>query len=324
MEYEPHSLDAGCGFPSRELGQEPDLGKDAVMRPPSGDEEVLPPISKLEKVIKRKRASDSEGQKPKKRAARKPKVNIIPLTMESVLSLRDEEEERELNQYEAEVRRLTEERDALKLLSEQREGEVKGLRAELEASQKEQAELAEQVKRIFEFNDIDSGVMANSSVPQVEQKFDMIRQLRVEVDTVRVEAEEWKKNMDRLASEKEAARAQLVSAEAQFRSLKEKALVQAKKLEEFQSRLSSANSDRERLVTELAATKSEVEKTMANADAIVAVYRSDAEAAQIEKAKELEAETRVLDFPDDDDTGSTDGSGSEGGLEGEDDAPGED
>jgi len=49
---------------------------------------------KSEKVIKRKRASDSEGQKPKKRAAHKPKVNIIPLTMESVLSLRDEEEEK--------------------------------------------------------------------------------------------------------------------------------------------------------------------------------------------------------------------------------------
>lgn len=65
------------------------------MRPPSGDEEVVPPISKPEKVIKRKRASDSEGQKPKKRAARKPKVNKIPLTMESVLSLRDEEEEEE-------------------------------------------------------------------------------------------------------------------------------------------------------------------------------------------------------------------------------------
>lgn len=109
-----------------------------------------------------------------------------------------------MSQYETEVRRLTEERDALKLLSEQREG----LRAELEASRKEQAELAEQVQRIFEFNDIDSGVMANNSVPQVEKKFDMIRQIRAEVDVVKSEAEEWKKNMDRLTSEKETARTQ--------------------------------------------------------------------------------------------------------------------
>ncbi|XP_070041351.1 uncharacterized protein [Nicotiana tomentosiformis] len=223
------------------------LGKDAVMRPLSGDKEFLPPISKSEKVIKRKRASDSEGQKPKKRAARKPKASV---------------------------------------LHHEREGEVKGLRAKLEASRKEQAELAEKVKRIFEFNDIGSGVTANSSVPQVEKKFDVIRKLRVEVHAMRVEAEEWKKNIDRLASEKEAARAQLASVEAPLPSIKEKALVQAKKIEEFQSWLSSANSDRERLVTELAATKSEAQKTMANADALVAVYRSDTEAAQV-RAKEV-------------------------------------
>nr|XP_016445726.1 PREDICTED: uncharacterized protein LOC107770911 [Nicotiana tabacum] len=245
------------------------------------------------------------------------------------------EAQQALNRYKAEVRRLTEERDALNLLIEQREGEVKGLRAELETSRKEQTELAEQVK----------------------QKFDVIRQLRVEVDVVKSEAGEWKKNMDRLASEKETAQTQLASAEAQLRSLKEKSLVQAKKIEEFQSRLSSANSDRERLATELAA----------NSDALVVVYQSDAEVAhvrtkevveaaqaqanwvvdhakcqsrretleeihargfdltaEIEKAKELEVEARVLAFPDDDDTRSVSGSKSEGGLEGEDAAPGED
>ncbi|XP_070035566.1 uncharacterized protein [Nicotiana tomentosiformis] len=248
MEYELRCLDAGCGSPYRELG----LGKDAIMRSPSGDEEALAPIIKPEKVIKRKRASDSESQKPKKRAARKPKASV--LHHEAFFQSRGE-----LSRYEVEVRRLTDERDAFKLHGEQREGEVKGLRAEPEASRKEQAKLAEQVKRIFEFNDIDSGVMANSSVPRVEQKFDMVRQLRVEVDVVKSEAEEWKKNMDRLASEKETARTQLASAEALLRSLKEKSLVQAKKIEEFQSRLSSANSDRERLATELAAAKSEVE-----------------------------------------------------------------
>ncbi|XP_070044920.1 uncharacterized protein [Nicotiana tomentosiformis] len=422
---EGRCLDVGYGSPSRELGQEPGLGKDAVMRPPSGDEEALPPISKSEKVIKRKRASDSEGQKPRKRAARKPKVNVISLTMESVLSLREEEEESdsglvaharastdtqdtsvsvgvdtapskhdeveketltqvpeprrtedilprgketieetvdagvrteleapqdgkgaqkdllgaiecgdspffpsfsqsmirdaqavetghgdgahgeedpfrcyfieveyvtvlsdleaskksssevgvpclfneaqqalnrdfvlhhevflqsqgELSRYEAEVQRLNKERDAFKLLNKQRKGELKGFRAELEASRKEQTEMVEQVKRIFEFNDIDLGVIDNSSVPQVEQKFNVIRQFHVEVDVVKSEAEEWKKNTDHLASKKETVRTQMASAEAQLRSLKEKSLVQAEKIEEFQSRLSSANSDRER------------------------------------------------------------------------------
>ncbi|XP_070054923.1 uncharacterized protein [Nicotiana tomentosiformis] len=187
------------------------------------------------------------------------------------------------------------------------------------------------------------------------------------MDAVKVEAEAWNKNMDRLASEKEAALAQLASAETQLRSLKEKALVQAKKIEEFQSRLGSATSDRERLAIELAADKSEVETAKTNIDAMVAVYRSDAEAAQvrakkvaesaqaranwiaehakcqsrretleeihargfdltaeIENAKELEAEARVLAFPDDDDSGSMSASESREGLESEDAALGED
>nr|XP_016446284.1 PREDICTED: translation initiation factor IF-2-like [Nicotiana tabacum] len=234
----------------------------------------------------------------------------------------------ELSWYEADVRKLTEERYALKLLSEQREGEVKEVRAELEVSRKEQAEQAEQVK----------------------QKFNAIRKLRVEVDAVKSEAEEWKKNMDCLASKKETARTQLASAEAQLRSLKEKALVQAKKIEELQSQLSSTNSDQERLATELAAAKIEVEKMMANANAMEVAEAAQARenwvsehakcrsrretleeihargfdlTTEIENAKELEAEARVLAFPIDDDTGKARGSESEGGLEGEDAAPGE-
>nr|XP_033514647.1 uncharacterized protein LOC117279265 [Nicotiana tomentosiformis] len=114
-----------------------------------------------------------------------------------------------------------------------KEREAKGLRAELEAAQKEQADLAEQVKRIFEVNETDSGVVASSSVPHVQRKLDVNRQLREEVDAVKAEAEVWKKNMDHLALVKEATRAQLASAETQLRSLKEKDLVQAKKIEEF-------------------------------------------------------------------------------------------
>ncbi|XP_070031819.1 uncharacterized protein [Nicotiana tomentosiformis] len=405
------------------------FGKDAFMRSPSGDEEALPPISKPEKVIKRKRASDSEGQKPNKRAARKPKVNIIPLTMESVLNLRDEEEEeeidsgsvararavpdtqntsvsvevdtapsrldeveeetltqvpeprgtedvlprgketveevvdagvqtelespqdgggsqkdllraieigdstsfpsfsqlmirdaqavetcrgegaygeedpfrgyfigvenvtcpsdleapkksssevrapylfneaqhalnrafvlhhevffqsrRELSQYEAEVRRLTEERDAFKLLSEQREGEVKRLRVELKASRKEQAELADGRSEIR-----GRGMEEEHGLPRL-RKGDCPNSTGFGYGpTLKFERE---------------------------------VLVQAEKIEEFQSQLSSANSDRERLSTELEAAKSEVEKAVANADAMVAVYRSDVEAAQV-RAKEV-------------------------------------
>ncbi|XP_070050172.1 uncharacterized protein [Nicotiana tomentosiformis] len=248
-----------------------------------------------------------------------------------------------------------------------REGEAAGLRAELEAAQKKQVDLAEQVNRIIEVNDTDSGEVANSSVPQVQQKLDVIGQLREEVDAVKAEPKAWKKNIDCLVSEKEAAQAKLASDETQFRSLKEKALVQAKKIEEFQSRLGSATSDRERLATELAAAKSEVETAKANDDAMVAIYWSDAEAAQvrakevteaaqaranwvvehakcqsrretleeihargfdltaeIENAKELEAEASVLAFPDDDDSLCVSGFESGEGLERKDATPGDD
>ncbi|XP_070054660.1 uncharacterized protein [Nicotiana tomentosiformis] len=235
----------------------------------------------------------------------------------------------ELSQSEAKIRRFTEERDTFKLLSEQKEGEAKGLRVELEAGRKEQTDLSEQVKRIFEVTDTDLGVTANSSVSQVQQKLDVIGQLHAEVDAVKAGAEKWKKNMDRLAAEKETARDQLALVEEQLRSSKERALVQDKNIEEFQSRLDSMTSDREKLASEQATVKSGAEIAMDNADAIMAVYRSDAEAAQvrqrtkIENAKELEAEARMLAFPDDYDTGSMSGSES-GDLESEDAAPGED
>ncbi|XP_070045425.1 histone H2A.Z-specific chaperone CHZ1-like [Nicotiana tomentosiformis] len=88
--------------------------------------------------------------------------------------------------------------------------------------------------------------------------------------------------------------------------MKEKSLVQARKLEELEARLAS----------ELAKAKSDAEKAKAKADAFVAVYRADAEAAQtleeihardfdfieeIKKAKELKADAEALVFDDDDD-----------------------
>ncbi|XP_070055343.1 uncharacterized mitochondrial protein AtMg00810-like [Nicotiana tomentosiformis] len=70
-------------------------GKDAVLRPPSVEEEEEASVPKSVKDNKRKRASDSEDPKPKTRMDRKPKKNTIPLTIESVLCLRDEDEDDE-------------------------------------------------------------------------------------------------------------------------------------------------------------------------------------------------------------------------------------
>ncbi|XP_070042704.1 uncharacterized protein [Nicotiana tomentosiformis] len=97
---------------------------------------------------------------------------------------------------------------------------------------------------------------------------------------VKVEAEEWKRNMDRLASEKKTARAQLTSIEVQLRAAKEKASVQAKTIEELQTQLSSAVSSQENLAKELEAAKSEVVVVKAEANKRVAQHKADAEAAQ--------------------------------------------
>lgn len=120
--------------------------------------------------------------------------------------------QKKLNQPKAETRELIERKDDYKLLSEQHEGKVKKLKGDLEAARKEYANLVEQVRRVFEVSDDESDTVANGPNPHVQQKIDQIRQLQVEVDAVKVEVEECKKNMDHLALEKETARAQLTLA----------------------------------------------------------------------------------------------------------------
>ena len=49
---------------------------------------------------------------------------------------------------------------------------------------------------MFEVSDNESVMVTNGSNPQVQQKIDKIGQLRKDVDAVKAEAEEWKKNME--------------------------------------------------------------------------------------------------------------------------------
>ncbi|XP_070037674.1 uncharacterized protein [Nicotiana tomentosiformis] len=147
----------------------------------------------------------------------------------------------ELRQYEFDLQWVTEERNALNLLLGQRWEEIKELRAELTKAHQDQTDLSEQ------------------------QKLELIGKLREKVDVIKAESLKWKENMDRFAAEKEVARAQLSLAESQLQSLKEKSLVE-RKTEELKARLA----------TKLA----KAENIKADADALVAVYRADAEAAQ--------------------------------------------
>ncbi|XP_070042435.1 uncharacterized protein [Nicotiana tomentosiformis] len=146
----------------------------------------------------------------------------------------------ELHRYEVDLKRVTEERNVLKLLLGQKREEIKDLRAELTKAHQDQTDLS-------------------------EQKLELIEKLREEVDEIKAESVKWKENMNRLAVERETARAQLSSTKSQLQSLKEKSLAQAREKEKIEARLAS----------ELA----EAEKIKVDADAMVAVYRDDVEAA---------------------------------------------
>ncbi|XP_070051701.1 KNR4/SMI1 homolog [Nicotiana tomentosiformis] len=245
----------------------------------------------------------------------------------------------ELRQYEADLQLVTGERNSLILLLGQMEEKIEHLRAELAKAYRDQTDLSE----------------------QLQQKIEMIGKLREEVDVIKAESLQRKKVMDHFAVEKETARAQLSSAKTQLQRMKEKGLVQARRIEELEARSAS----------EFVKAKSDAEKAKVDVDALVAVYRADAEAAQIEareatdtsdtrahwvaelakcrsrretleeihargfdlveeikRAKELEADAEALDSDgdddnDDDDDGSK--SGSENGEEpgGEETAPGD-
>ncbi|XP_070025140.1 uncharacterized protein [Nicotiana sylvestris] len=169
----------------------------------------------------------------------------------------------EPDQCEADLKKLTEERDALKLLIEQKEEEVKGLRDELVTTHKGQTNLIE----------------------QVQQKAEKIEQLREEAKMKEAETLGWKQNMDRLTSEKNIAWAQLSTAEHQLQSMKEESLARAKKIEELEVRLA----------VELAKAASQVERVKDDVEVVVTIYRADAEATHA-RAKEISYASQVQSF----------------------------
>ncbi|XP_070023359.1 uncharacterized protein [Nicotiana sylvestris] len=145
----------------------------------------------------------------------------------------------EVNQLDAEARELAEKRDMYKLLSEQHEGAVKNIQTELDAAQKEHANLLGHVK-IFEVSDDELATTNNNQTSQVQQKIDRIDQLQAEMNKLQAMADVWKRKMDRLASKKETAQEQLASAEVQLRVAKEKAESRARQIEDLQAQLGSA------------------------------------------------------------------------------------
>ncbi|XP_070048210.1 protein WEAK CHLOROPLAST MOVEMENT UNDER BLUE LIGHT-like 3 [Nicotiana tomentosiformis] len=141
----------------------------------------------------------------------------------------------DLSQCEAELWKVLGERDALRLLCSKKDEAIKDLQADL---------------------------------AKLQQKIEKMGLLREEVDQIRAECNQWKETIDHLAAEKETILTKLLSADVQLRNIKQKVSVQAKKINELETRLVEA--------------KAEVESSKVLADKSIAVYRADAEAAQVE------------------------------------------
>ncbi|XP_070020252.1 protein NETWORKED 4A-like [Nicotiana sylvestris] len=149
----------------------------------------------------------------------------------------------ELNRCEAELKKLTEERDTLKCLYVNKEEEIRDLQVDLAQARKEEAELDVQVTIILKEYGLDSTVEANTPISYLQQKLERVELLRGEVDQVKADCNRWKEDMERLATEKEALLAKILSAEVQLRGIKEKILAQAKRIEELEAELAEAKAE---------------------------------------------------------------------------------
>ncbi|XP_070035253.1 uncharacterized protein [Nicotiana tomentosiformis] len=288
------------------------LWKDVAIRPPSGDEEVLPSAPKDEseeddnsKLVARvqagvsiqKSSESAEADEGALAEVHEPeRVEATPSQAEMVSVLYHEAFLRIQEEHKAEVRDLTKKNDTYKLLSEK-------LQADLVTARDEHAEMTEQVFRVLHDSEDELEITTNDPILQ----------------------------------NKETVQAQLDLAETQLQASKEKASVQVEKIKEHQSQLDLAVSDEAILANELEVARSKVTVANTKADAKVAQFRVDVEAiqgkakgmvdhakwqarrealervhpqsfdimAEIENAKEEEARARRLAFPEEDSESSS-------------------
>ncbi|XP_070054358.1 uncharacterized protein [Nicotiana tomentosiformis] len=268
------------------------------MRPAPPEEKIESLISKPKKDNKRKRSSKLEDPQNKAGPARRRRKNvIINVDIDSVHQFMDDENDEvedstldftkfkaELRQCEAELNRSLGEWKALRLLCDQKEEEIKDLREELTRAQEYEDELEKQVTNVLKEYGLPLPTMkANTSMSQLQQKVEMLEQLRGEVGRVNAECNQWKEKMDLLAAGKEAAQTKLAAAEAQLRSVRERSSAQAKKIAELEAKLAKDEA-------EVAEARVEAKKTQITADKTVVVYLRDTEAAQMELREAVDQE----------------------------------
>ncbi|XP_070054757.1 uncharacterized protein [Nicotiana tomentosiformis] len=304
------------------------LGKDAVMRPPSGKEETLAPVLKLAKDNKIKRASTSEDPKPKTRTARKPKKNTILLTEESVRRLRDEDKEEEGNEGSILVARVMKTIYAPKAVGLMAVDEApsrtegiseKGLRKVPESLEiKEASHRSQQTVGIPEgvspevLRTEELGVIViedSPTLPAFSEGAIRLPALALHQDEFsksRTELSRREIDFQRLSEEKNALR--LLNGQKE------------EEIKDLRAELAKTHQDQ----TDLTEQVAELAKCQSQRETLEEIHARGFDLTEvIKKAKELEADAGALAFDDDDDDESKSGSESGEELDRKETAPGD-
>ncbi|XP_070029068.1 uncharacterized protein [Nicotiana sylvestris] len=273
------------------------LGQDAVMRPPSREEEVSPLAPKPAKDKKRKRVSTSKDPKPKKSKACKPKKDTVPLPTKVAQRLREEEEEDEDDDSKL-VARVKKNTEAPKAAESVRVEDIQPRIEEVleEGSSKvpESLETEDASCRNEQSVGMPEGAGSEALRNEVNAPSDSIGAIIIGYSlTLPTFSEEAIQEAQAMGTpDVEGAHrgedlfhgcfigvedvADLIEASSLFDET-EQAL--SRKIEELKARLAA----------ELAKFKSEAEKAKAGVEAIVAVDQSDAEASQAQVRESVEA-----------------------------------
>nr|XP_009787939.1 PREDICTED: uncharacterized protein LOC104235815 [Nicotiana sylvestris] len=164
----------------------------------------------------------------------------------------------ELKKCKIELKRVSDEEKALRLLCSQKKEELKDLQATLDKAQK--------------------AYLSWMTVAKAGHDW----QLRGKVNQVWADCHKWKENMNWLVAEKEDVKAQLTSAEAQLRSAEAKDWAQAREIEGLGAELAKARTEAVNDKAEATRAKAKAEKTKDATDKSIIVYKREVVVVQAE------------------------------------------
>nr|XP_009804574.1 PREDICTED: uncharacterized protein LOC104249792 [Nicotiana sylvestris] len=126
-------------------------------------------------------------------------------------------------------------------------------------------------------------LMTNNATSQVQEKFDLIVQLRDDMDEVKATTEAWKGMMDLLISEKEDIKEELASVKDQLRVAKDKADKWSRINDKLRTQLKSTIKEWDALGQEYTTLRSILEATSIDSFEVkemLAQYKADVEVAE--------------------------------------------